>query len=589
MMIRWFNQVGEYNPQLFREIKGRFNRRNILLAISLSFLAQFCVYLSFLGREAGLNFIKLSSQYCNAKDIYQQYNQQYTQIQNQLYSSPTGELPINREALEAKLSELSQLMNANCPSDEINFSLWWRDYWTEIFMVLSVFGFFTLIVVGTYMLINDLATEQRRGTLNFIRLSPQSYGSIFVGKILGVPSLLYLAIVLFIPYHLWAGTSAGIPIFEIFSFYGMVAVSCVFFYSFSLLFGLMTGGLNGFQAWLGSGSVFTFLLIGNNKPIYQDGSDWLNLFCPSFILRYLIDRTDSSYLNFPFHHDSIQALKWFELPLGASGILILLFSLFHFGVWTFWIWQGLKRCFHNPDATLFSKQQSYWITGSLTVISLGFLIQEFSIKSDSSVLTGFVFNFLLFFALIAALSPQRQTLQDWARYRREKVNGKSHLIPDLVDGERSPAVVAIGLNLVIVIALFGLTTLWVGLPDERLQILAALLLNSSLIWVCASLAQLVLLMRSPKRVLWAAGTVGTLLILPLIVFAFLGLEPDTEPLAFLLSPLSLVAVEYTTVPWILTAIMGQSMITVLINLRLTQQLKKAGESTSKALLSGRSV
>ncbi|EAW37370.1 hypothetical protein [Lyngbya sp. PCC 8106] len=589
MKIHGFNQVGELNPQLFREIKGRFNRRNLTLATGVSLLAQLCVYLSFLSREFSMNVISLSSKYCNLKETYEQYDKKYTQIQSQLYSSPTNDLSINREALEVKLSELSQLMNANCPPDAINSSLWWRDYWAEIFMMLSVFGFFALIIIGSYMLINDLATEKRRGTLNFIQLSPQTYKSIFVGKILGVPSLLYLAIALFIPYHIGSGISAGIPILEIFSFYAVVVASCAFFYSFSLLFGLMTLGQSGFQAWLGSGFIFTFLMLANNKPIYQDGSDWLNLFCPSFLLRYLIDGTSSSYLYFPFNQESIQVLKWFELPLGTSITLILLFSLLHFGILTFWIWQGLKRCFHNPDATLFSKQQSYWITGCLTVINLGFLIQDFELKTQSSIIYAVVFNFLLFFALIAALSPQRQTLQDWARYRQEKVNGKPHLMSDLMYGERSPSVVAIGLNLVIVIALFGLTTLWIGLPDERLQILAALLLNVSLIWLCASLVQLVLLMRTPKRGFWAVGMVGAIIISPLIILAFFGLQPRKEPLVFLLSSLSFAAVEYATIPLILTAIVGQSMVTVLLNLKLTQQLKKAGESTSKALLSGRSA
>ncbi|MEB3282002.1 MAG: hypothetical protein VKK42_24090 [Lyngbya sp.] len=589
MNIRLFNQVGELNPQLFREIKGRFNRRNLALSIGLSLLAQLFVYFSFLSREASINFINLSSQYCNAQETYRQYEQQYTQIQNQLYSSPTGNLPINHEALETKLSELNKLMNANCPPDAINLSLWWRDYWTEVFMVLSVFGFFALIVIGTYMLINDLATEQRRGTLNFIRLSPQTYSSIFVGKILGVPSLLYLAIVLLIPYHIWAGTSAGIPLFEILSFYGIVLGSCAFFYSFSLLFGLMTAGNSGFPAWLGSGSVLIFLIIANSKPILQDSTDWLNLFCPSSILPYLIDPTHSSYLSFPFNHDNIQALKWFELPLGTSGTLILLFSLFHFGVWTFWIWQGLKRCFHNPETTIFTKQQSYWITGCFTLVSLGFNVQHFELQDEYYVTSAFLSNILLFLVLIAALSPQRQTLQDWARYRRERVNGKAHLMSDLIQGERSPAVVAIGLNLLIIVLLFGLTTLWVASPDERLIILFAVLLNASLIWMCASLGQLVLLMKTSKRVLWAAGTVGAALILPLIVFAFLGFEPHQESFPFLFSPLSFVTVQYATVPLILTTIISQSLVTILLNLQLTRQLKKAGESTSKALLSGHSV
>ncbi len=42
-----------------------------------------------------------------------------------------------------------------------------------IFTFLSITSIFALLVVGTYQLIADLSGEERRGTLNFIRLSPQ--------------------------------------------------------------------------------------------------------------------------------------------------------------------------------------------------------------------------------------------------------------------------------------------------------------------------------------------------------------------------------------------------------------------------------
>jgi ABC-type Na+ efflux pump permease subunit len=59
-----------------------------------------------------------------------------------------------------------------------------------MFMSLSVFVLFIMLGVGTYMLISNLANEERRGTLNFIRLSPQSTLSVLGGKLLGVPILL---------------------------------------------------------------------------------------------------------------------------------------------------------------------------------------------------------------------------------------------------------------------------------------------------------------------------------------------------------------------------------------------------------------
>lgn len=136
--------------------------------------------------------------------------------------------------------------------------MWWRDHWEYIFLTLSVIFVFTLLVAGTYLLINDLAKEESRGTLNFIRLSPQSETSILTGKLLGVPSLVYLVILVAVPLHLLAGRSAEIAFSYILSYYAILAASCIFFYSAALLFGLISRLFSGFQPWLGSGAVLLF-------------------------------------------------------------------------------------------------------------------------------------------------------------------------------------------------------------------------------------------------------------------------------------------------------------------------------------------
>ncbi len=585
-MAHLLNQVSEWNPQFFRELKGRLNPRNFALAGGVSLLAQLVVYISFLSNEPGKSILKISSRYCHLRPQYLEYEKQYSQINNQLYNAGSSGKDVG--LLEVQLEKLRTQMNADCPPDAINLQLWGQEYWTDIFVWLSLIGFLTLLVVGTYMLINDLATEERRGTLNFIRLSPQSYKSIFLGKVFGVPILLYLAVLFLLPYHFVAGISANISVLEIISLYGLVIGSCAFFYSFALLLGLVSSGLGGFQAWLGSGAVLAVLSIANNKPIMQDGTDWLNFFSPSVILRYLINSPDSSYWRFPFDHGDIHQLKWFEFPLGTTGGLIVLFSLLNYGVWTFWFWQGLKRCFRNPNTTIISKQQSYWLTGCFTLLSLGFATQRFEVKYEYYAI-ALVWNFILFLGLIAALSPQRQTLQDWARYRRERVNKKAYLIQDLIWGDKSPAIVAITLNLLITIALFiPAIVLNAKQPFEAVTILSALLLNASLILICASLAQLMLLTRTRKQIVWAAGSIAAVIVIPLIFLAVLSAEPTSKPVPFLFSILSFLAIENTTTSSIFLAIMGQWTASILLNLQLTRKLRQAGESDSKALLASHS-
>jgi hypothetical protein len=96
------------------------------------------------------------------------------------------------------------------------------------------------------------------------------------------------------------------------------------------------------------------------------------------------------------------------------------------------------------------------------------------------------FNGVLFIGLIAVLAPQRQALQDWARYRREKVaTGKGFwnraLVQDLLWGEKSPEILAIALNLAIAMTPF---LVWITfLPGDAVDKTKALWrLHSLSVW-----------------------------------------------------------------------------------------------------------
>jgi hypothetical protein len=165
MILKRLDRLGNWNPQLIRELKGRLKPRNLAIALTLSLVGQLLIVMT-------------------------------------CFMSSNGSVVID-----------------------------WPLLWSDVFVHLSWFSTLALLGVGTYLLINDLAQEERRGTLNFLRLSPQSSQSILLGKLLGVPSLLYLAIVLAVPLHLWSGLAADIPLSLILSFYGVFVANCLFFYS----------------------------------------------------------------------------------------------------------------------------------------------------------------------------------------------------------------------------------------------------------------------------------------------------------------------------------------------------------------------
>ena len=170
MTLHLLDKIGNWNPQLFREIKGRLNIGNMAIASAFSLSGQLLLFMYYSGQ------IPVTPP--NWNPTYPIYNRFCT--------------------LETANSYVQ-----GCVRDALgNLAINWPMWWVEIFVWLSVFSVLALLVAGTYMLVSDLDKEERRGTLNFIRLSPQSAKTIFLGKILGVPILLYLAAILTVPLHL---------------------------------------------------------------------------------------------------------------------------------------------------------------------------------------------------------------------------------------------------------------------------------------------------------------------------------------------------------------------------------------------------
>lgn len=193
-MHKFIEPLGNWNPQLLRELKGRLKPSNILLTTAISVLGQFVIFMYFQTQ--------LPNSINRIADVYNKYC--------------TGKpLPNSKEPL--------------CLPDGLgNFVINWQLLSLDRFIYLSIIGILVLLLAGTYLLISDLAREQRRSTLNFIRLSPNSTLSILMGKLLGVPILIYLVAAVAVPFHLWVGLAAKIPLGQILSFYAVLAASCIF-------------------------------------------------------------------------------------------------------------------------------------------------------------------------------------------------------------------------------------------------------------------------------------------------------------------------------------------------------------------------
>jgi hypothetical protein len=226
---------------------------------------------------------------------------------------------------------------------------------------------------------------------------------------------------------------------------------------------------------------------------------------------------------------------------------------------------------------------------------VGFSCQQ--LGSDSGLETFFlnfalllVFNLVLFVGLIAGLSPQRQALQDWARYRHQNLSShKQNIWQDLIWGEKSPAIVAVGINLAIsAVILMPWVLFWAASNYKRAAFLS-LVLSINMILIYAGITQLLLLMKAQKPGIWAASTVGGLIIFPPIILQVLSLQPHKQPILWLFSAFGWAAVKDASTTAVLMAVLGQWLGLTLLGLQLRRQLQKAGESSTKSLLGGRTL
>lgn len=559
MRLDLLDRIGDWNPQLFRELKGKLQLRNVAIAVSVAFLGQLLLLLycySLLPHEQGYSTymgsdFKFSSRFCvGVADSY-------------------GSFTCNIDPVTKSIA--------------INWPIWWQ----EVFRISNWILPCLMVFAGTFVLAFDMVQEERRGTLNFIRMSPRSAKNILVGKLLGVPALVYLIAALLIPLHLWSGSQAGAPPLFVASFYLLLGVASFILYAMTLLIASLGGAHASIVGAAGTSLLLVPIALGSVPffMVWNGTTNWSDYFT-----YFMWDRRGDL------------SLPWFFLQLSHNFWVSHGFTLVNGIAIGLWFWGALIRRFDRPTSTIVSKKQSYLAIAYLEVLMLGFCIGEATESQDGfyneygGQLLGilYAFNVVCFIAAIAAISPHRQALLDWARYRRESRRQKSRgiwlhpaLIRDLIWGGNSPAPIAIALNLAIAstIALPGILFL---LPERIgfFKAFLALAFSVCQVSILAVVAQQLLLMRTSKRVLWAGTTLAALVMLPPIVLIILSVNPSHYPFPWLFSIFAPFGAVMASMHRTLFALCCHVAILGLLSVRLKQQLQKAGESEFKALLTG---
>jgi hypothetical protein len=231
-------------------------------------------------------------------------------------------------------------------------------------------------------------------------------------------------------------------------------------------------------------------------------------------------------------------IKWFSLTINQGWLVAHIFVFANIALLTYWLWRVLQRTFRKPTATVLSKRQGYAIVAYALFLVLGFLVSN-KAMSDSDR-AGFIQLATLSsiavygsLPLIFMLSTPRQTLLDWFRGQRELAiaqraqnlspgKRRSAEIRDRIFGDKSPGVTAI-----LICGLIAYLLISILLPATGKtfgQAVLGMTLSMTLVANYAVLVQLMLLLETPKRYVWAFGSVICAIVLPGFCTAIPGLN-----------------------------------------------------------------
>ncbi|MBE9100813.1 hypothetical protein [Vacuolonema iberomarrocanum] len=554
MFTQWFDWLGDVNAQMFREWKGRLKPQTIMIVIGLAIVGQALLMFNF-----------------------------YSQLPVDAGSYPSF--------CETNPNPYSCIVD-----DQGRPIILWGEWWHAIFQSVNWCLILLAMLPGVYFLATDIDREERQGTLDFIRLSPQSSYSILVGKMLGVPVLSYLAIACVLPLQWYTAMRANAPISFLLSFYLMLGAGCLFIYSATLLGGFLSkrqASLMGIQL----GSTLSLIIVFSV----------LVWFVPAYVSWNLVSawRPYAPFLLGPNAEIDPLHFFWFNLPLGSNVVLAHGFTLGVLAMASFWIWRAIDRCFRSPGRTILGKAQSYSLVAFLELLIIGFFFQHsdyvYHDYYTDQLLSLVVFNLFVFICLTFLLANQRQSLLDWSRFRHfdalpvseassegaASPAARTRLWKDLLLGEKSPANLAIALNLLIFTAL---TCMWVaslGYENQPPYVFLTVLLTVNMMAIYASVIQLMMMMKNNKRFIWTLITLGLGMGLPLVLAVISYENYELQAVRWiLLSPVPTSALYAGSlgIGPIFQVFAIQIAALVVLNGKLTLQLRQAGKSASKILL-----
>jgi hypothetical protein len=513
-----FDKIGDFNPQLLRELKSRLGWRNGLISIGISVVTQLLLLLAYyakLPQDELLTFSAMS--YC-------------------------------LKAIDG---------NRKCTLDSLGTVLIdWPQWWSEVSHVLSWFIVYGLVVGGGYLLSSSFAQEEKRGTLDFIRLTPQRASDIFIGKLLGVPFLVYLGVALALPLQFYGAKQANISIVHMLSWDLFMAVVAVM-----LFMGAMLATM-----WFKAQSILlTAAAAAVTYPVIQLSLHW-------------------GQLGRSYSYSSYSGLSWYGV-LNENRLRFYIIFTVLTTVGIYWLYQALKRRYLQPKSIVLSKAQSYFWSLLFNLFLLGF---HFTMESSTQVrftvpfhgrntfgdVILAIFGFAWLILLVPMLLPSRQALAEWARHGNLRTG---QMLRSWLWQDKSPGTLAVAVNVAIAAGVWLIPCMFVASYRELLKILLGMLMTITLTTIYSSIAHWVLFWPIANRQGWTIGIIAGLIFGPSI--AALNI-PGVRDVLYLFTPFLWNSVGSASISFVILVLVLQLAALAWLTLQLRKSLTKVGRSES---------
>jgi hypothetical protein len=429
----------------------------------------------------------------------------------------------------------------------------------------------SLILGGIYTIIADLNQEDKRGTFNFIRLTPQSAPSIFLGKILGVPSLIYLGVLSTIPLHFMLGMFAGANFGMMIGWYLTIGMTTYLCLSLVILY-ILYGGKHAILLTLfASFPVNTFIGCYNYYSGLVIAKQW---------------ETDSDKALF----------SWFYLPISNNILMFDIFIICTFLAISYWLWITIDRKYINLISTSFKKADSYWMNVQVQIWLLGFALPIVThvnnyLSNDKFYILAVFYSIsaIWIYSIVALILPNRQSIQDWSREHsivRDRHEDRPDLIQSLLWHDRSPIIIAMLVNLLIPAIIWGLCFV-VFVHDRELLIksICGIAIVSILTLIHTIVISFICLRSMPRN----TGIIPLIFLMSCLP-VFMGFtalmhpaHQDSSIVMLLFSPFAWMAVTQLSIPNIGMIMMGQLGILAGLAKLFQRRVQKLGEADPQVI------